>query len=104
LQYDNKGLQEKTGTMPAKAEATTNADGTLSIILTDEAGKVLDTYVINPVTEIGTNSDGSEVNLPQTGNNSMKTVTAASAALALMFLGSLAVVKSGILRKKKDEQ
>ena len=96
--------KQKTGTTPAKAEATTNADGTLSIVLTDESGKVLDTYVIDPVTGIGTSSDGSEVNLPQTGNNSMKTVAATSAALALTLLGSFAVVKSGVLRKKEDEQ
>lgn len=96
--------KQKTGTTPAKAEATTNADGTLSIVLTDESGKVLDTYVIDPVTGIGTNSNGSEVNLPQTGNNSMKTVAATSAALALTLLGSFAVVKSGVIRKKEDEQ
>ena len=96
--------KQKTGTTPAKAEATTNADGTLSIVLTDESGKVLDTYVIDPVTGIGTSSDGSEVNLPQTGNNSMKTVAATSAALALTLLGSFAVVKSGVIRKKEDEQ
>ena len=96
--------KQKTGTTPAKAEATTNADGTLSIVLTDESGKVLDTYVIDPVTGIGTSSDGSEVNLPQTGNNSMKTVAATSAALALTLLGSFAVVKSGVIRKKEDER
>lgn len=96
--------KQKTGTTPAKAEATTNADGTLSIVLTDESGKVLDTYVIDPVTGIGTNSNGSEVNLPQTGNNSMKAVAATSAALALTLLGSFAVVKSGVIRKKEDEQ
>lgn len=96
--------KQKTGTTPAKAEATTNADGTLSIVLTDESGKVLDTYVIDPVTGIGTSSDGSEVNLPQTGNNSMKTVAATSAALALTLLGSFTVVKSGVIRKKEDEQ
>lgn len=96
--------RQKTGTAPTKAETTTNADGTLSIVLTDENGKVLDTYIIDPVTGIGTSSDGSEVNLPQTGNNSLKTVTAASAALALTLFGSYAVVKSGILRKKEDEQ
>lgn len=96
--------KQKTGTTPAKAEATTNADGTLSIVLTDESDKVLDTYVIDPVTGIGTSSDGSEVNLPQTGNNSMKTVAATSAALALTLLGSFAVVKSGVIRKKEDEQ
>lgn len=96
--------KQKTGTTPAKAETMTNADGTLSIVLTDESGKVLDTYVIDPVTGIGTSSDGSEVNLPQTGNNSMKTVAATSAALALTLLGSFAVVKSGVIRKKEDEQ
>ncbi len=96
--------KQKTGTTPAKAEASTNADGTLSIVLSDENGNVLDTYVIDPVTGIGTSSNGSEVNLPQTGNNSLKTVTAASAALALTLIGSFAVVKSGVIRKKEDEQ
>lgn len=96
--------KQKSEITPDKAEATTNADGTLSIVLTDKDGKVLDTYVIDPVTGIGTSNNGSEVNLPQTGNNSVKTVTAASAALALTLLGSFAVVKSGVLRKKKDDQ
>lgn len=96
--------KQKTGTAPAKAEATTNADSTFSIVLTDESGKVLDTYVIDPVTGIGTSSDGSEVNLPQTGNNSLKTVTAATAGLALTLFGSFAVAKSGVIRKKEDEQ
>ena len=60
--------------------------------------------MIDPVTGIGTSSNGSEVNLPQTGNNSLKTVTAATAALALTLLGSFAVAKSGVIRKKEDEQ
>lgn len=100
----SEDYKQKTGTTPAKAEATTNADGMLSIVLTDENGKVLDTCVIDPVTGIGTSSDGSEVNLPQTGNNSPKTITATSSALVLALFGSYAVVKSGVLRKKEDEQ
>ncbi len=100
----SEDYKQKTGTTPAKAEATTNADGMLSIILSDENGKVLDTYVIDPVTGIGTSSNGSEVNLPQTGNNSLKTVTAASAALTLTLIGSFAVIKSDVIHKKEDEQ
>lgn len=95
-----KDYEQKNGSPAAKAEVITNDDGTLSIQLTDEEGNILDTYVIDPVTGIGTSSDGAEVNLPQTGNNSLGTAVTAAAALALTLVGTFAVVKSGVIRKK----
>jgi len=47
---------------------------------------------------------GSEVNLPQMGNNSLKTVTDALSALALTLFGSYSVVKSGAFFKKGKRQ
>ena len=98
-----KDYKSKNGTAPASSETIENADGTVSIILSDQAGKVLDTYTIDPVTGIGTDSNGETVNLPQTGNNSFGTVAAAAGALALILAGSAAVAGSGIVRRKKDE-
>ena len=71
--------------------------------MTDADGNLLDTYVIDPVTGVGTGSDGKEVNLPQTGNNSLGTA-ATAAALALTLTGVFVVTKSDIIRKKKEEE
>lgn len=97
-----KDYEQKNGSPATKAEAITNDDGTISIQLTDEEGNILDTYVIDPVTGIGTGSDGAEVNLPQTGNNSLSTAATATAALVLTLVGAFAVAKSGVIRKKHE--
>ena len=81
-----------------------NFDGTYSIILSDENGNVLDKYVIDPATGKGTNSKGEEIDLPQTGNNSLGTVAAAAVAMAFTLSGAVAMAKSGVIRRKKDEQ
>lgn len=80
--------ESKNGIKPSQVETNENADGTLSIILTDENGKLLDTYTIDPITGIGTSSHGAEVNLPQTG-----VTTPISAVLAV---GAVAMVAVGI--------
>ncbi|MDE6020562.1 MAG: LPXTG cell wall anchor domain-containing protein [Ruminococcus sp.] len=74
------------------------------ITLTDDSGNVLDTYVIDPTTGIGTDVSDAEVNLPQTGNNSMKNVLIAFSAMTLMVIGAFAVKTSGIIYRKKDEK
>ena len=99
----SKDYESKNGKAPAKTVTKENADGTVSIELTDASGKVLDTYTIDPATGTGKDSKGGEVNLPQTGNNSLGTVSAVAVALLLLGAGSAAVAGSGILRKKDEE-
>lgn len=100
----SKDYKEKNGTVPAKSEAVTNADGTVSILLKNKGGETLCIYTIDPVTGVGTDNSGKEVNLPQTGNNSLGVVATATAALALTVTGAVAVMKSGVIRKKNDNE
>lgn len=95
-----KDYETKTGKTAANSVTKENADGTVTIDLIDLSGNVIDTYTINPETGIGTNSKGAEVNLPQTGNNSLGTVAAVAAALALLGAGAAAVKAS---RKKEED-
>jgi len=67
---------EKTGVTPENAEIEYTADGNAVITLTDAEGNVLDVYSIDPFTGVGTESDGGEVNLPQTGYSVVYSVTA----------------------------
>lgn len=89
---------------PEKAEITSIENDKYIITLTDEEGNVLDTYTIDPKTGIGSNSADEEVDLPQTGNNSMTNWLIAFAAMMSTAFGFIAVKASGILRRKKDEQ
>ncbi|MCM1473506.1 MAG: LPXTG cell wall anchor domain-containing protein [Muribaculaceae bacterium] len=95
---------DKNGIMPDSAEITEQADGKYQITLTDNSDNVLDVYVINPETGIGTDSAGNEVDLPQTGNNSLKNVLIAVGAFMMTAFGFCAVKLSGITRRKKNEQ
>lgn len=95
---------DKTGIMPDAAEIAETADGKYQITLTDDSENVLDVYVIDPVTGIGTDSDGNEVDLPQTGNNSLKNVLIAVGAFMMIAFGFYAVGCSGMIRRKEDEQ
>ena len=100
----SKDYESKNGKAPANTAAKENANGTVTIEITDAAGKVLDTYTVNPDTGIGKDSKGGEVNLPQTGNNSLGTAAALAAALLLLGAGSAAVAGSGVLRRKDEEK
>lgn len=93
----------KTGRNVTASEAKENKDGTYSYELKDENGNVVDTYTVDPATGKGKDADGNDVELPQTGVNSM--TTAATAAVSVMFIiaGAAAVYGSGVLRKKEDE-
>ena len=92
-----------TGRTPAGAHVLENEDGTVTVVIDGEDGMPLEFYTVSPETGIGTKSDGSEADLPQTGNNSLRTVTAAAAAMALTFAGAFTVMRSGILRRKENE-
>ena len=94
-----KDYEGKTGMTPANAEIEYTADDTAVITLTDAEGNVLDVYTIDPTTGTGTESDGGEVNLPQTGYSVVYNYIMLAAA-AMVFFGIFAMAKS---RKKNEE-
>ena len=77
------------------------ATGQYELTLTDDSENVLDVYVIDPVTGIGTDSNNEEVNLPQTGNNSLKDLLIAFGGFMATGFGLLALKKS---RRKEENQ
>ena len=95
--------QKKTGVTPANAEITARSEEACEITLTDENGNVLDVYTVDPKTGTGTDSSNAEVNLPQTGNNSMTNWLLCVDAAMFMALGFGAVKVSGVLKRKEDE-
>ena len=95
--------QKKTGVTPANAEITARSEEACEITLTDENGNVLDVYTVDPKTGTGTDSSNAEVNLPQTGNNSMTSWLLCVGAAMFMAFGFGAVKASGILKRKEDE-
>ena len=95
--------QKKAGIVPANAEITARSEETCEITLTDENGNVLDIYTVDPKTGTGTDSSNAEVNLPQTGNNSMTNWLLCVGAAMFMAFGFGAVKASGIFKRKEDE-
>ena len=85
------------------AEITETPDGQYQITLTDDSENVLDVYEINPENGIGTDSKNNEVNLPQTGNNSLTNMIIALGSLIMTASGFVAVKSSGIIRRKKNK-
>lgn len=96
--------QDATGITAAKAEINENSEGLYEITLSDDSGSVLDVYVIDPDTGVGTNSANEEINLPQTGNNTMTNVLIALGALMFMVLGVYIIKISGIIRREENEK
>ena len=66
----------------------------------DKQGQVLDTYTVHSKTGIGFNSDGDEIDLPQTGNNSLTPILVVLASLLFIILGAYAIKASGIVDDK----
>lgn len=95
-----KDYEEKTGVTPASAEIEYTADDTAIITMIDAEGNILDVYTIDPNTGTGTESDGGEVNLPQTGYSNWYHTTAALAA-CVTVIGGVMVIGSGVLKKKR---
>ena len=95
--------QKKTGVTPANAEITARSENACEITLTDENGNVLDVYTVDPKTGTGTDSSNAEVNLPQTGNNSMTNWLLCVGAAMFMAFGFGAVKASGVFKRKEDE-
>ena len=100
-----KDYEEKTGIKPADTHSMTNAGGSVTVVFTDEKGEDFDAYTVDPDTGVGEKfSDGSVVNLPQTGVNSLAIAGALAGASALTLLGIGTVICSGKLRKKENEE
>ena len=95
-----KDYEEKTGVKPSNTQPIINDDNSVTVAVYDENATPVDAYHIDPDTGKGTlNSDNSEVDLPQTGNNSLGTAVAVVSAMVLAVAGAFAVLKSGILRQ-----
>lgn len=92
--------QSKTGITPANAVLSETSDGYYDITLTDANGNVLDVYTIDPNTAIGTNRNGEEVNLPQTGYSN-RYHTSVALATYMTVIGGAMVIGSAILKKKR---
>jgi len=97
--WSEKDYYTKTG-KTVTADITAKNDAFYEITLTDEAGNVAATYKIDPVTAIGTDAAGAEVNLPQTGNNSVHAAAAVGGAAALIAAGYWLMRRAS---RKKDE-
>ncbi|MFR7500628.1 leucine-rich repeat domain-containing protein [Ruminococcus callidus] len=94
---------KKTGVIAVNAEITARSENAYEITLTDENGNVLDVYTVDPKTGTGTDSSNAEVNLPQTGNNSMTNWLLCVGAALFMAFGFGAVKASGVFKRKEDE-
>ena len=98
-----KNYNGKNESSAATAEITDKSNSQYQITLTDDSGDVLDVYEINPETGIGHDSNGNEVNLPQTGNNSLKNIMVVLGAFMMTVFGFVSVKFSGIFRRKENE-
>lgn len=76
-------------------------EGKYEITLFDENDEVLDKYVIDPKTGTGVNSANEEVDLPQTGMNSIVEMLIVFTSMLMIGIGLIAVMYS---RKKRDEE
>ncbi|MEI3029712.1 MAG: Ig-like domain-containing protein [Ruminococcus sp.] len=95
--WARKDYATKTGNTPAKAALLETADGNYAITLTDEDGKVLDVYTVNPETATGTNMANEIVSLPQTGYSDIYKVFVGLATL--MTVGGATII---VKTRKKD--
>lgn len=95
---------KKTGVEPYRSEYTENSNGTLTITLYDEQGNVLDIYTVHPKTGIGFNSDGDNVDLPQTGNNSALPLLIVIWSLLMVLIGAYIISTSGVLHRKHGHE
>ena len=102
LAWAEKDYQDKTGTR-VTAAAAGKQDGKLTVALTDENGRQVDTYVIDTATGTGTDAAEQAVNLPQTGRHSLRGLLPAAAAMLLLLTGSLSVQASRVLRRREEQ-
>ena len=96
--------ENRTGKAHISAEITSKSDDSYEITLKDKAGNVVDVYKVDSVTGNSSNSADEQVELPQTGNNSMYNWMIVSGAFMLIICGCFAVKFSGFIRRKEDEE
>ena len=94
-----RDYRQKTG-VKTHAEAVRNADGIVTVTLRDRNGKTVDTYTLDAKTGIGTDAEGGEVNLPQTGVNDPTAGMTVCGAFMLGIFGALLMRRS--VRRKKE--
>ena len=95
---------KKTGVEPYASTYTENDDGTLTITLLDEAGNVLDKYMVHPNSGIGFNRSGEAVDLPQTGINTTSHLLIMIGAFLMLGFGIIAIRLSGIGKRKREDE
>lgn len=103
-EWAENDYQNKNGLTFTNSFVKETEDGDYQIMITDKSGKILDTYTIDPETGKGVNSEGEEVDLPQTGNNSLRKLLIIISSLMLIGFGMIAMYASGIIRRKKNEE
>jgi LPXTG-motif cell wall-anchored protein len=93
---------ERTNTTNAILWAfNVGSDNQLVITLHDHSNPFENfNYIIDPITGKGTDANGNEVDLPQTGVNSLKYMMLAIGAFMLIGVGGVLVIKSGPRQKK----
>ena len=79
---------------------TSIQNGIVTVALKDADGSLLNTYTLDAKTGIGTNAQGAEVNLPQTGVTSRNEAAAIGGALTMIAAGFWMTFKS--FRRKKE--
>ncbi len=98
-----KDYNDKHDDNVVSAEITEESNNHYEITLKDDSDKVLDVYDIDSVTGIGEDSNGNEVNLPQTVNNSLTNIIITLGALMMTGVGFASVRFSGSFRRKENE-
>ncbi|MDE5763472.1 MAG: LPXTG cell wall anchor domain-containing protein, partial [Ruminococcus sp.] len=93
----------KSAVLASSAEITDKSEKVYKITLKNASGEVLDVYEISPATGIGEDSNSAEVNLPQTGNNSVTNIVVALTALMMTIAGLVSIKFSGIFRRKENK-
>ena len=77
----------KNETVSVEATAEVTPEHQLAISLKNDAGDEVAVYTVNPATGAGTDQDGEEINLPQTGVSSPAAAVAAAGAVVLIAAG-----------------
>ena len=94
-----RDYQVRTGAA-VTGTAEVNADGTVTVRLTDAKGQTVDIYRLDPATGKGTDQAGTAVDLPQTGRNSAAPALTGLTALLLAAAGAWLMRCSGFFRKR----
>jgi len=97
--------EDRTDILPMTSEVQDSEDSKVAIVAEDAEGNEQDSYTEASAAATGEiTSDENAVNLPQTGNNSLKNLLIAVGAFMLTCFGFVAVMKSGVIRRRRDEQ